>query len=78
MADEKDNVVVEKKEAKFISPEDLTNYKMAKLAATQKVLEGQNAELQFKNLVLNMFMKYGLKLEDSFDENTGEVKEASI
>lgn len=70
-----DTDVVSPKKAGALSPEDKAALDMAKLnrklavANAEKALaENQVAELTFKNLVLQLYMKYGLSEVDGIDE----------
>lgn len=41
--------------------------------AEKAILESRVAELEYKNTVLNIYVKYGLGLKDSIDETTGKI-----
>lgn len=88
MADDKkvvesvsDTDVVSPKKAGALSPEDKATLEMAKLnrklavANAEKALaENQVAELTFKNLVLQLYMKYGLTEADGIDEQGALIR----
>lgn len=63
-----------------ISSDDLNvliNYKTqseTKLLLAQKVLaESKAADLEYKNQILRIFVKYALSLDDGFDDSTGVI-----
>lgn len=67
-------------EKEMISREDLNDLASAKavvqtklLLAQKAIAESQASELEWRNKVLQIFVKHGLKLTDSIDETTGEV-----
>ncbi len=64
--------VVEEK----ISAEELENLGKIKTVGHSKAMEAKNLELEFKNAVLMLFVKYHLDGEDSFDESTGVITRA--
>lgn len=41
--------------------------------AEKAILESRLSELEYKNTVLNIYVKYGLSLKDSIDESTGKI-----
>jgi hypothetical protein len=57
----------------FIDEDDLKSVKEAKNKLQIFNLSLKNAELEYRNLVLNIFLKNGLSLTDSFDEQTGKI-----
>lgn len=66
---------VSPKKASTLSPEDKatlelakTNRKLAVAVAEKALAENQVAELSFKNLILQLYMKYGLTEQDGIDE----------
>lgn len=61
-----------------ILKEDLNALALAKAVAQAKVLDGQKSELEYRNYVLSLFLKYKLSLEDSFDETSGEIKRKPV
>lgn len=45
-----------------------------KLLEAQKVIaENKAAELEYKNQILRLFVKYSMKLDDGFDDMTGVI-----
>lgn len=66
-----------------IAQEDLNILKEARqkagwlsLRAEKALLEAQIAETEQKNCILNIYVKYGLKPTDQFDDKSGEVTSA--
>lgn len=68
-----------------ISKEELMNISNAKLKTVLAVAEAQKAasaarvaELEYSNLLQQIFIKYGMKLTDTIDEKTGAIKRTSV
>lgn len=65
---------------RFISVEDLITIKTIKTKvghmaqkAEKAILESQFTELEHQNVVLNVYLKYNLNMQDSIDETTGKI-----
>ena len=52
------------------------NKKMATLAAEKAIAQNETAEMQYKYVVLQLYMRYGLTAQDGIDEN-GNIIRAS-
>lgn len=55
----------------------IENKKQTQAAAEKALLKNENAELQYKNFVLQVYMKYGLGMSDTISEEGKFVKESS-
>lgn len=65
---------------RYISVEDLIMIKTVKTKvghmaqkAEKAILESQFTELEHQNVVLNVYLKYHLNMQDSIDESTGKI-----
>lgn len=65
----------------FISKEDMsvlldkkTRGQTALLLAQKALAESQSFDLDYRNHILHIFLKNKMSLEDSFDEETGEIR----
>jgi hypothetical protein len=72
-------------EDKVVSKEDLDLIKNSRnkvqfsmLKAEKASLEAKTDELEYKNAILNMYLKYGLTLDMLIDENTGAVTKRQV
>lgn len=75
----------EKEVQEFITPEDLATIKQVKtkvgfcaLRAEKALVEAENAQLEEKNIILNIYIKYGLTLHHKIDETTGKIMKKEI
>ncbi len=64
----------------WISPEDLSLLRNSKsknillhLQAEKTILESQLADLEYKNVILSLRLKYQLEENIAIDENTGKI-----
>lgn len=55
----------------------IENKKQSQVAAEKALLKNENAELQYKNFVLQLYMKYGLRISDTISEEGKFVRESS-
>lgn len=69
---------------KVISAEDLAQLKELRLKnalvatrAEKALLEARVSELEYKVAIQQVYLKYGISLEQSVDENTGKVSTTS-
>ena len=72
-------------EEEFLSATDFANIKDLRTKsafvasrAEKAILESKVSELEYRTAVLNVYVKYGLKLSDSIDENTGKILRAAL
>lgn len=63
-----------------ILPEDLTVLSAYKATSQTKLLEAQKAiadskaaDLEYRNQILRLFVKYKMQLDDGFDDSTGVI-----
>ncbi len=64
--------IVEKQPTE-VSKDDLAGLKDLKAKAIASTTAAKVDELEFRNAILNVFLEYNLKKDDSFDENTGVI-----
>lgn len=50
------------------------NKKMATLAAEKAIAQNETAEMQYKYVVLQLYMRYGLTAQDGIDENGNIIR----
>jgi len=69
----------------FISREDAlilaekrSRSQTALLIAQKALAESQSFDLDYRNYILNIFIKNKMSLEDSFDEETGEIRRVNL
>jgi len=60
-------------EDRFIDQCDLQNIKLLKEKLLNAELQKRLAEIELKNLVLNVYVKYKLSEEDQIEELTGKI-----
>jgi len=53
------------------------NKKMATLAAEKAIAQNETAEMQYKYVVLQLYMRYGLTAQDGIDENGNIIRGSS-
>lgn len=63
-----------------ISPEDFavikdlrTKNAFVASRAEKAILDSRVAELEYKNAILNIYVKYGLGIKDTIDETSGKI-----
>lgn len=68
-----------------ISQEDMTQIAAAKVKvqlattlAEKNIAEAKCADLEYRSLVQHIFIRYGLKVTDRIDDNTGEIKREEV
>lgn len=71
---------IKNQEKEYVSKEDLqilldkrSRSQTALLLAQKALAESQSFELDYKNFVLQLFLKNKMSVEDRFDEETGEI-----
>lgn len=63
----------EKKETPKIEDVERLTLELAKQRKLAATIAVENAELAYRNLIMQLFMKYGLSAEDTIKEDTGEI-----
>lgn len=52
---------------------DRMTLELAKQRRLGAIVAAENAELAYKNVILQLYMKYGMSATDSIKEETGEI-----
>lgn len=52
---------------------DRMTLELAKQRRLGAIVAAENAELAYKNVILQLYMKYGMSATDSIKEDTGEI-----
>lgn len=69
---------MENKEELKLEERDFLILKTAKAENKSALAQAEVAELSYRNLVLQLFLKYGLTQEDIIDENGNIVKGGAV
>jgi hypothetical protein len=65
-------------EDKFIEQQELQSIKFLKQKLLNAELQKQSSELELKNLVLQLYLKYKLDETDQIEEQTGKILKTPV